>query len=145
MTEPVAANWDDIPSEVVRRGVSRKGFGTSDVILVMNEIDPVIDVKPHKHDDFDQIATIVSGEAIYHVGDVAHRVRPGSLLLIPAGVEHYIEPLGTEPVQNLDVFAPARSDYTHLLHWMPRPTEGANDADDGRLDSTDRQQGEDSR
>jgi hypothetical protein len=34
---------------------------------------------------------------------------------IPAGVEHYIEPTGSEPVMNLDVFAPARADYMHLL------------------------------
>jgi mannose-6-phosphate isomerase-like protein (cupin superfamily) len=34
---------------------------------------------------------------------------------IPAGVEHYIEPTGEEPVMNLDVFAPARPDYMHLL------------------------------
>ena len=34
---------------------------------------------------------------------------------IPAGVEHYIEPTGSEPVMNLDIFAPAREDYLHLL------------------------------
>ena len=45
-------------------------------------------------------------------------VGPGSILLIPAGVEHYIEPLGEEVVQNIDVLAPAREDYLHLLEWM---------------------------
>jgi mannose-6-phosphate isomerase-like protein (cupin superfamily) len=39
-------------------------------------------------------------------------------MLIPAGVEHYIEPTGEETVENIDVFAPARSDYVHLLEWM---------------------------
>ncbi len=34
---------------------------------------------------------------------------------IPAGVEHYSEPTGDEPVMNLDVFAPARADYMHLV------------------------------
>lgn len=116
--EPLATTWDSIPGEPVRRGVSRKGFGNSDVILVMNEIDPEIDVAPHSHDDFDQIATIVEGHAIYHVGGVPHEVGPGSLLYIPAGVEHYIEPKGEERVLNMDVFAPARADYHHLLEWM---------------------------
>lgn len=116
-TAPLATTWDQIPSEQVRPGVSRRGFGTDDVILVMNEIQPEMEAKPHRHDDFDQIATIVSGEAVYHVGDVAHRVGPGALLLIPAGVEHHIEPVGDVPVQNLDVFAPARADYAHLLEW----------------------------
>jgi quercetin dioxygenase-like cupin family protein len=122
-TKPLAATWDDIPGEDVRPGVARKGFGTDDVILVMNTIQPDMQPAPHTHDDFDQIATIVSGEAIYHVGDVAHRVSAGSLLLIPAGVEHYIEPVGDQPVENLDVFAPARDDYQHLLDWTRTGTE----------------------
>lgn len=116
-TRALAAHWDDLPSEHVRPGVSRKGFGTDDVILVMNEVEPEMEARPHSHDDFDQIATIVSGRAIYHVGDVAHEVGPGSLLVIPAGVEHYIEPVGDEVVKNLDVFAPARDDYRHLIAW----------------------------
>lgn len=115
--EALVATWDEIPGEQVRPGVSRKGFGTEDVILVMNVVEPEMEARPHRHDDFDQIATIVAGRAIYHVGEVAHPVGPGSLLLIPAGVEHYIEPVGDEPVQNLDVFAPAREDYHHLLDW----------------------------
>lgn len=88
------------------------------MMLVMNEIEPDIELAPHKHDDFDQIATIVEGTAVYHVGEVGHVVGPGSLLLIPAGVMHYIEPTGDGPVRNLDVFAPARADYNHLLAWM---------------------------
>jgi mannose-6-phosphate isomerase-like protein (cupin superfamily) len=114
----IAVNWADIPVEQVRQGVSRQGFGTEDVILVMNEIQTEIEVRPHSHDDFDQIATIIEGTAIYHVGDVAHQVGPGSLLLIPAGTDHYIEPCGDVPVKNLDVFAPARADYRHLIGWM---------------------------
>jgi quercetin dioxygenase-like cupin family protein len=115
---PVVANWSTIPSEVVRPGVSRKAFGTGEVMLVMNEIDPVMRPGPHSHEGFDQIACIVSGEALYHVGEEAHRVGPGSLLLIPAGVTHWIEPVGQQTVENLDVFAPARSDLAHLLQWM---------------------------
>ena len=34
------------------------------------------------------------------------------------GVDHYIEPMGDEVVENIDVFAPARHDYLHLLEWM---------------------------
>lgn len=114
----LATRWDLIPGEVVRRGVFRRGFGTRDVILVMNEVAPDMDVAPHKHDDFDQIACIISGRAVYHVGEASHEVGPGSVLLIPTGVLHYIEPVGDEVVLNLDVFAPMRADYSHLLDWM---------------------------
>lgn len=121
-TRAVVANWGDLPAETVRPGVRRRGFGTDQVTLVMNEISPGMQPAPHTHDGFDQIALILSGEAIYHVGDAANRVAAGSVLLIPAGVEHWIEPAGDEPVANLDVFSPARADYSHLLEWMrPAP------------------------
>ncbi len=115
--DPEHVDWSEIPDEEVRPGVRRRGFGTSDVLLVMNECRPGMDLRPHRH-DFAQIAMIVSGRGLYHIGDRAHEVSAGSIMLIPAEVEHYIEPQGDEPVLNLDVFAPARADYQHLLAWM---------------------------
>lgn len=117
----IATTWDEIPPEDVRRGVRRRAFGTKDVILVMNEIEPEMDPAPHTHEGFDQIALIIAGRAVYHIGDQAHEVAAGSVMLIPAGVEHWIAPVGGETVENLDVFAPARSDYGHLLSWMEEP------------------------
>ena len=114
----VVVNWDDIPVEDVRKGVQRCGFGTSNVLLVMNELEPGMDLSPHTH-EFDQIAYIVGGRAVYHIDGVGHEVGPGSIMLIPAGAEHYIDPVGEEKVLNLDIFAPARQDLIHLLDWMP--------------------------
>ena len=114
----IATTWDEIPDEVVREGVRRKGFGNDGALLVMNELTPGMKLFPHVHEEFDQIATIVSGTAIYHVNGVGHPVGPGSLILIPAGQPHFIEPTGTETVRNLDVFGPARKDLIHLLDWM---------------------------
>jgi len=114
----VATKWEDIPDEFVRDGVRRRGFGNDGALLVMNELTPGMKVFPHVHEDFDQIATIVSGTAIYYVNGVGYPVEPGSLILIPAGQPHYIEPTGTEKVLNLDVFGPARKDLVHLLDWM---------------------------
>lgn len=112
-----AVRWDDIPDEFVRPGVRRRGFGTENCLLVMNECEPGMDVRPHVH-DFDQIAMILSGRAIYHVGDVANEMGPGSIVLVPAGIDHSIEPIGDEVVRNIDVFAPLRADLAHLLDWM---------------------------
>jgi quercetin dioxygenase-like cupin family protein len=112
-----AYTWDEIPDEPVRPGVRRRAFGTDDVILVLNQCEPGMEVRPHSH-EFDQIAMITKGRAIYHVGEEPNQVGPGSIMLIPAGVEHYIEPVGEETVENIDVFAPARGDYLHLLEWL---------------------------
>lgn len=114
----VVANWNDLDKEVVRAGIQRSAFGTRNVILVMNECTPGMEVGPHDH-EFDQIALILSGNAIYTIGDTPHEVGPGSMLLIPAGVPHFINPVGEETVMNLDVFAPTRRDFNHLLEWMP--------------------------
>jgi quercetin dioxygenase-like cupin family protein len=112
-----STNWDDIPDEPVRPGIRRRGFGTDRVLLVMNECEPGMDLRPHVH-DFDQIAMIVSGRANYQVGEERNEMGPGSIVLIPAGVEHYIEPVGDQVVRNIDVFAPAREDLLHLVEWM---------------------------
>lgn len=120
LNEPqvVFGNWEDAPAEIVREGVRRRAFGTENVILVMNDIQPDMLPLPHTHESFDQIATVLSGRALYHVGAEAYHMGPGSLLLIPAGMEHWIEPDGDQPIENLDIFAPARADYRHLLEWM---------------------------
>jgi quercetin dioxygenase-like cupin family protein len=117
-----AFTWDEIPDEPVRPGVRRSGFGTQDCLLVLNHCEPGMDVRPHSH-DFDQIAMITKGRAIYHIGDEPNEVGPGSIMLIPAGAEHYIEPVGDETVENIDVFAPARADYLHLIEWLKEPSQ----------------------
>ena len=92
-----AVRWEEIPDEPVRPGIRRRGFGTKDVLLVMNHCEPGMELRPHSH-DFDQIAMITKGRAIYHIGGDANDVGPGSVMLIPARVEHYIEPIGDETV-----------------------------------------------
>ena len=82
--DPVFGKWDDLQTEVVRPGVERAGFGTDDVMLVMNTLQQGMDLAPHVH-EFDQIACVVSGEAVYHVGEAEFLMTPGTVLLVPAG------------------------------------------------------------
>jgi quercetin dioxygenase-like cupin family protein len=116
-----AVRWDEIPDEFVRPGVRRRGFGNEQCLLVMNECTPGMDLRPHVH-EFDQIAMVLAGTANYYVGEERNEMGPGSVLLIPAGEEHYIDPTGDEPVKNIDVFAPLRQDLAHLLTWMSKDT-----------------------
>lgn len=115
--------WEDLPEEEVRKGVRRRSYASDEVMLVMNWLSPDMDLRPHKHDDFDQLAYIVKGQANYYVDDVPHEMGPGSMLLVPAGSMHYIEPVGDrdEVVENLDIFVPPRADLLHLV-------EGISDA-----------------
>lgn len=119
--------WDDLPEEEVRAGVRRRAYATDDVMLVMNWLSPGMDLNPHVHDDFDQLAVLLQGEADYFIDGVAHRMGPGSMLLVPAGAEHYIEPLDSTDgeVHNLDIFVPPRADLLHLVEYL---ASGSSDA-----------------
>ncbi|MEU4228120.1 cupin domain-containing protein [Nonomuraea sp. NPDC026600] len=107
--------WDDLALEDVRPGVKRAGYVTDDVMLVMNHVEPGMALNPHVHEDFDQLAYIVSGRAKYYIDGVPHEMGPGSMLLVPAGSPHYIEPY--EPTLNLDIFTPPRADLAHLAGY----------------------------
>lgn len=109
----IVVNWDDVPEDVIRPGVRRRVYSTDEVMLCWHSLSVGMDLRPHSHEDFDQLALILEGEANYYIDGVPRRMGPGSMLLVPKGAEHYIEPL-TEPCINLDVFAPPRADYADL-------------------------------
>ena len=110
-------NWDDIPLEIPRPGVSRHAYASDQVMLVRNVIDVGLEVRPHAHEDFDQLVCILEGRCTFHVADVAHPMSPGDIMLVPAGAEHYIDVV-EGPCVNLDVFVPPREDYRHLLEYL---------------------------
>lgn len=109
--------WEDIPEESVRPGVRRRSYSTDDCMLVMNALDPDMQLNPHVHDDFDQLVYIIDGRCNYYVDGEPHEMSAGSMMLVPAGSPHYIEPLdGT--CLNLDIFTPPRADLAHLLAYL---------------------------
>lgn len=117
MTKLQTINWNELPREVVRPGVSRAGFQGDNAMMVMNWLEPGMQVNPHSH-PFEQIVFIVQGTARFHVGDEVVTAGPGCMIRIPPGVTHYAEPVGSETVLNLDIFAPIRDDYRHLTQYQ---------------------------
>lgn len=109
--------WDELAREEVRPGVTRAGFRGDNALMVMNWLEPGMQVKPHSH-PFEQLAYIVKGRMRFHIGDEVVECGPGSLVRIPPDVVHYGEPIGDETVMNLDVFSPIREDYRHLVEYQ---------------------------
>jgi quercetin dioxygenase-like cupin family protein len=109
--------WDTLPKEVVRPGVERAGFSGDNVLMVMNWLEPGMETQPHSH-LFEQLAYVVSGRMKFVVGDEVFEAAAGSMIRIPPNIEHYGEPIGDEPVLNLDVFSPIREDYKHLVEYQ---------------------------
>ena len=110
-------NWNELDRETVRPGVSRAGFRGDDVMLVMNWLQPGMDTRPHSH-PCEQIVYVVKGRMRFVIADEEIEVGAGGLVRIPPDVMHYGEPIGDEEVLNLDVFAPLREDYRHLVAYQ---------------------------
>ena len=72
-------NWNDLPREIVRQGVTRCGFAGDHVLMVMNWLEPGMKVNPHRH-PFEQIVYIVSGTALFHIGDDVVTAGPGDVI-----------------------------------------------------------------
>jgi len=112
-----AYRWDELPKEAVRAGVTRAGFRGDDVLLVMNWLLPGMQTNPHQH-PCEQIVYVVQGRMRFVVGDQVIEAAAGTVIRVPPNVQHYGEPIGDEPVLNLDVFAPFREDYRHLVEYQ---------------------------
>jgi quercetin dioxygenase-like cupin family protein len=105
-----SANWNSMPWEEVRAGVKRKVFTGEGATLSLNLLSPGHEPKPHSH-IHEQMVYIIKGKCEFHVGGSVYQLTEGGLLYIPPNVEHYIVVKGKEPVINLDIFSPKRSDY----------------------------------
>lgn len=118
-------NWEDVPGEEVRPGIVRRVYATDDVMMTMNVVARGMELKPHAHSDFDQLVYITEGRCWYHVDGVAHEMGPGSMMLVPAGADHFIEPISQSCV-NVDVFVPPRSDYADAHRWIETLGDGGS-------------------
>lgn len=78
-------------------------------------------VPPHYHVTCDEYLFVISGRAMFTIGDrPPAEVRPGQLVFFRKGVVHAIVPLGSEPLVFLSVDTPRRD---------PRDVVFANPAD----------------
>ena len=109
--------WESLPREEVRPGVTRTAFRGDNALMVMNWLEPGMEVRPHSH-PFEQLAYILAGRVRFTVGGEVVEVGAGEVLRIPPDVVHCGEPVGEETAINLDVFAPVRDDYRHLTEYQ---------------------------
>jgi len=112
-----AYNWNELPRESPRRGIERVGFRGDNAMAVLNWIKPDLEPGPHSH-PFEQLVFILQGRTRLHVGDQVFECGPGSMVHVPPNVVHWAEPVGDEVCLNLDVFAPVRQDYLHLVEYQ---------------------------
>jgi mannose-6-phosphate isomerase-like protein (cupin superfamily) len=81
-------------------------------------------VPEHKH-TFEQLVFCIQGRFNFYVDDELFLMTAGSMLRVPPNTLHYTEPIGDEVALNLDIFAPMREDYKHLVEYQD-PEFGQN-------------------
>ncbi|WMJ76952.1 MULTISPECIES: cupin domain-containing protein [unclassified Sedimentibacter] len=109
-----SGNWNKLPWQEVREGISRVVFGTGvdNISCTINKVDNGNEVRPHSHPN-EQIALVVKGECDYYVDGKAYRLTPGSWVSVPANIEHYIHVYDSPvPCMQMDIFFPVRPEYT---------------------------------
>lgn len=113
--------FTDMPLEVVREGLSRVAVRSDESIVTLNWFDEgFVSRGTHSH-PFDQLSFVFSGALRFTVGDEQMLVPSGSVLRIPAGVQHTAVPVGSDRVLNVDVFAPIREDFRYLTSYQDAP------------------------
>jgi quercetin dioxygenase-like cupin family protein len=111
--------WDELPAEVVLGGeMTRSAFRGDGCLVVFNKLKPTMKrPEPHAH-PFDQLVMVLEGRMALEVDGVVTECGPGRVVRVPPNAKHTGWPLGSEPVLNVDVFAPARADYLHLTEYQ---------------------------
>lgn len=61
-------------------------------------------IRPHYHARHEETVYVVVGRARMRIGDEWHDIGPGSIVHVPVGVLHAVEP--SEPCYVLSIFAP---------------------------------------
>jgi len=97
---------EELNAGVARPGVTRRVFSGEGATLAFTTLEPGHTPRPHAH-PHEQIVYVLSGRLRFTVGDEEATVGPGDMLVVPPGVEHWAQTLGTEPAVDLSVFSPA--------------------------------------
>lgn len=109
-----SGNWNNLPWQEVREGITRVvfGMGADNINCTINKVDNGNEVRPHSHPTNEQVALVLEGECDYYVDGVAYRLTPGSWVTVPEGVEHYIHVYDSPvPCMQMDIFYPTRPEY----------------------------------
>ena len=108
-------NWNEAIWEPVRAGIKRVVFGMTaeGMSCTISEVKAGHEAKPHRHPN-EQVACIIQGTCDYYVDGTPYAMKPGSWVVIPPEVEHFIQVRDSkEPVLNIDFFVPHRPEYTN--------------------------------
>ena len=115
----------DMPKETrLHEGrMTRHSIRTKHAQVVFAEIKPqpkgqqTYHRTPHDH-PYDMMLIVMRGAMNMEIDGLEYELREGSAMVIPPFVMHRGHALGDHPVSLIEVFAPPRRDYIHLVEYQ---------------------------
>jgi quercetin dioxygenase-like cupin family protein len=122
--KPYVFDFNDREWTQVREKVKVKVFqGADGSTITLNELSPGHTPNPHSH-SYEQTVYCLKGSTDFYIDGVAHPIKEGCCLAIPPFAEHYSLNRGSEPVVDMEIFTPKRSDRTESALSRPAVVAG---------------------
>ncbi len=80
--------------------------GAKNFALLVNEFDPGLTSKAHKHDKEEHAFYIIGGTGIIRIEDESIPVREGDAVFVPPGKMHEVSSTGDAPLKYLVLYSP---------------------------------------
>jgi mannose-6-phosphate isomerase-like protein (cupin superfamily) len=109
---------EDLPATNFSHELIGDDQGGTDVSLILVEAPPGGGPSLHSH-PYDEIFVRLSGEALFVAGDTETIVGPGHVVVVPAGMPHRFENIGSEPLRQVDI----HSSPHFVTDWLNGSTE----------------------
>ncbi len=100
---------DECSRHTIFPGVQIRTCSAEKMMISLVEFEPHAVVEEHSH-PHEQVGMLLSGKAVFYIGDEQKTLQPGDVWCIPGNVRHRVVALD-EPVTAIDVFYPIREDY----------------------------------
>jgi len=92
-------------------GIHARTFWGEKMMMVIVELDANATLPKHNH-THEQGGIVLEGELEFIIGGETSLLHPGDLYIIPGGVDHEVQVVGT-PAKVLDIFYPVREEYKY--------------------------------
>ena len=100
---------DECGRHVIFGCVSLRTYAGDQLQLSLVDIPAEGVVDWHSHPN-EQMGMMITGRALFHIGDEVRELGPGDFYLIPGNIPHKVVPVGGAG-QALDIFYPIREEY----------------------------------
>ena len=100
---------DQCSRHTIFPGVHIRTCACEKMMLSVVDLEPNSVVAEHQH-PHEQVGMVLSGRAIFFIGDEQKTLQAGDLYRIPGNTKHKVIAL-EEPVKALDIFYPVREEY----------------------------------